>query len=105
MPTQPQPGTPEAEAVAETMAAEKAFADLFAHHSPTGNAAHNHGILRNAAHIFGRAVLSNTKPSREQSAAIAKIREAMMWANAAVAIHGSPEDEPAKAGAGDDTTS
>jgi len=36
-------------------------------------------------------VLANVPPSRERSLALTALQEAMMWANAAVAIHTEPE--------------
>lgn len=35
-------------------------------------------------------ILANTRPSREQSAALTALEEAMMWTNKALSAHGWP---------------
>lgn len=44
-----------------------------------------HTRIREASALFASLVVSLTPVSREQSLAITKIEEAMMWANAAIA--------------------
>ena len=59
------------------------------YHSPHGDQAARYVEIREAAREFLGLVLSLTPPSREQSNAHSRIREAVMWANAAIAINES----------------
>ena len=59
------------------------------YHSPHGDQAVRYGQIRHAAKMFLETVLSMTPQSREQSNAHSRIREAVMWANAAIAINES----------------
>lgn len=66
--------------------------DIFTFHPPTNDAevsAHENVrlIMRNAAH----EILSITPVCPEQTTAIRKLQEAMMFSNAAIAINGVPE--------------
>lgn len=44
--------------------------------------------IRVAAKHFARTIFKNTPPCADQSAAFRKVREAVMTANAAIALHG-----------------
>ena len=57
----------------------------FTYHSVQGNQAERYERLRNAARDFALLIATNTPTSREQSVAITKLEETMMWANAAIA--------------------
>jgi len=57
----------------------------FVYHPPTGDQPVRYEQLRRAAHIFARTVLELVPPGADQAAAIRKIREAVMTANAAIA--------------------
>lgn len=62
--------------------------DLFSHHAPTAEQLPQYARLRAAAQEFAQVILENTPPSADQTAAIRKVREAVMTANAAVALQG-----------------
>ncbi len=61
--------------------------NVFSYHPPVGNQTERYVTLRNAAKGFAQAVESLTPPSREQSVALTNIQQAVMWANAAIAIN------------------
>jgi len=60
---------------------------VFSYHAPKGDQAKRYEAIREAAHTFALVVSVNTPASFEQNAAITRIREAVMWANAAVALN------------------
>ncbi len=70
--------------------------DIFTYHRPFGDQAARYAGIRFQALQFVQYVVGSTPPSREQSLAITAIQEAVMWANAAIAIN---EKEPAVADA------
>ena len=49
----------------------------------------NYVAIRDAAKVFAQVVIDNTPECADQSAAIRKIREAVMTANAAIALDGA----------------
>jgi hypothetical protein len=58
----------------------------YTYHPPAGDdQVARYTVLRSAAHLFARGVMQFTPPSREQSLALTKVEEAVMWANAAIA--------------------
>jgi hypothetical protein len=59
--------------------------NLFTYHPPQGSQQERYERLRNAAKEFASTVIENTPPGSDQSAAIRKVREAVMTANAAIA--------------------
>ena len=61
--------------------------NTFTYHSPCGDQPSRYEALRNSAKAFAETVLMNTPECDDQSAAIRKIREAVMTANAAIAIN------------------
>lgn len=61
----------------------------FTYHSPTPEQLPKYQAIRAAAFEFATAIVENTPPSVDQSAAIRLIREATMTANAAIACGGS----------------
>lgn len=59
---------------------------LFTHHPPRGEAdVARYERIREAGKAFALVLLEETPPSADQSAAVRKVREAVMTANAAVA--------------------
>lgn len=62
----------------------------FTYHPPTGDQPTRYNAIRDAAYEFAKAVREHTPPGADQTAAMRKIREAVMTANAAIAT------EPAK---------
>lgn len=68
------------------------LADRFDFHpadTPERQQAHNH--VRVVCLGVAQDLNSTLPPSREASLALTAIQEAMMWANAALAVHGIPQ--------------
>lgn len=57
----------------------------FTYHPPHGDQLQRYQMLRNAAKELAVMISETTKPSREQSLALTKLEEAIMWANAGIA--------------------
>lgn len=68
--------------------------DVFTYHSPRGDQAGRYLAIRAAAKAFADVVLWSAPDCADRSTAIRSIREAVMWANAAVALE-PPAGEPA----------
>lgn len=66
----------------------------FTYHPPATRSAADSQVvrytaIRSAAHAIANILVRATPPSREQSLALTKLEEAVMWANAAIARHES----------------
>jgi hypothetical protein len=57
----------------------------FTYHSPKEDQPARYTALRGKAHELATLITYATPPSREQSLALTKLEEAVMWANAAIA--------------------
>jgi hypothetical protein len=66
--------------------------DDFTYHAPKGNQPGQYEEIRTAGKKFALLVAQLCPNSREQSLALTKIEEAVMWANAGVARHGNPSE-------------
>jgi hypothetical protein len=64
---------------------------LFTYHSPTPEQVPRYQNIREAARIFARVLASNTFKSADQTAALRKLRECVMTANASIALEGKLE--------------
>lgn len=74
---------------------EREIATAFTYHPPTGpDQVAEYEQIRSAARDFANVLADLVPPSRELSTAIAKVREAVMWANAGIACHPRTEAEP-----------
>lgn len=60
----------------------------FRYHKPEGDDPEKYIAIREAGKAFAEVIVGNTPPSADQSAAIRKVREAVMTANAAIACKG-----------------
>ncbi len=60
---------------------------IFTYHSPFGNQPERYVAIRAKALELARLVQESTPASREQSLAVTSIQQAVMWANAAIAIN------------------
>jgi hypothetical protein len=60
----------------------------FTYHAPDPAQVIQYAKLRDAALVFAEAIRENTPVSADQTAAIRKVREAVMTANAAIACGG-----------------
>lgn len=65
--------------------AKKDLKRRFTHHLPGGDQLDRYNSIRGRAASLARYILHMTPTSREQSLAITKLEEAVMWANAAIA--------------------
>lgn len=63
--------------------------DIFTYHRPEGDQPAKYEAIRNAAKEFARVLVANTPKCADQSAAVRHVREAVMTANAAIALKGS----------------
>ena len=59
---------------------------MFTYHAPGGGQLERYGDIRNAGFSLAKTILKNTPASADQTAAIRKVREAVMTANAAIAL-------------------
>lgn len=64
------------------------LADIFSYHKPQAGDAERYELIRSAALRFAEVILDNTPACPDQTVAIRKVREAVMTANAAVALQG-----------------
>jgi hypothetical protein len=62
--------------------------ELFTYHAYSAEQTERSGKIRHAAKQLAHAILDNTRPCADQSDAIRKVREAVMTANAAIALEG-----------------
>jgi hypothetical protein len=61
--------------------------NVFSHHSPFGDQLQRYAAIRAAAKEFAKLIADTTPDSAEQTLALRKLQEAMMFANAAIAIN------------------
>ena len=61
--------------------------NLFSYHALKGDQAERYEEIRNAALHLVTAIVNNTPQSADQTVAIRKVREAVMTANAAIAVN------------------
>ena len=62
--------------------------EIFKYHSPTGDQPAKYEAIRNKALELANVIVANTPASADQSAAIRLLREAVMTANASIALNG-----------------
>lgn len=68
----------------------KQLKDIFTYHAPDADQQVAYEKLRNAAYDFSLALTELTPTCADQTAAVRKLRECVMTANAAIARHGRP---------------
>ena len=59
----------------------------FMYHAPKGNQAERYQDIRNGAKELAKKIEVLCPPSREASLALTNLQQAVMWANAAIAIN------------------
>lgn len=64
---------------------EKRLDNAFTYHPPKDDQAQRYTTLRNSAKLLAHEIATLAPESREQSLALTKLEEAIMWANAAIA--------------------
>ncbi len=62
--------------------------DVFTYHAPEPDQIPKYEALRSAAKQFAEVIVANTPACADQSAALRLVREAVMTANASVALKG-----------------
>lgn len=63
--------------------------EIFTYHAPTESDVARYEAIRGAGKAFAKAILENTPQCADQTMAVRVVREAVMWANAAVALKGA----------------
>ena len=67
------------------MISEKQLREWFTYHPPTAVQVPQYIAIRDAGLAFAKIIVDNTPMGADQTAAIRKVREAVMTANAAIA--------------------
>ena len=67
---------------------EEQLNDIFTYHAPDAVQLVQYAAVREAAKAFARTVIEHVPPSADRTAALRKVREAVMTANAAIALRG-----------------
>lgn len=62
--------------------------NIFKYHAPQPDQIAKYQAIRDGAKSFAEIVVANTPASADQTAAIRKLRECVMTANAAIALDG-----------------
>lgn len=62
--------------------------DVFSYHAPSLDQLPKYNMLRSVARDFARCILDTCPPSADRTAALRKVREAVMTANASIALEG-----------------
>ena len=61
---------------------------IFTYHAPTGNDLENYRAIRDAGKELARTIIECTPRCADQNVALRKVREAVMTANASIALRG-----------------
>lgn len=64
---------------------QKRLDNNFKYHSPKGDQVERYPHIRKEAKTLAETICRTTPPSREQSLALTKLEEVVMWANAGIA--------------------
>lgn len=67
---------------------EEQIKDIFTYHAPDHEQQVAYETVRSFARSLALAILDNTPPCADQSAAIRQLRECVMTANSAIALRG-----------------
>jgi hypothetical protein len=63
--------------------------DIVSYHAPDQSGLDSIQLIRNASEAMITTILNEAPPCADQTVAVRKVREAMMWANAAIALKGA----------------
>jgi hypothetical protein len=69
---------------------QKQIEELFTYHTPKDDQPARYQAIRDKAKELAQVIVDNTPGSADQSAAIRKLRECVMTANASIALEGGP---------------
>jgi hypothetical protein len=61
--------------------------NIFTYHPPKGDQVDRFSDIRQSGKELAEIIVDSCPPSPERSTALAKVREAIMWANAAIACN------------------
>lgn len=64
--------------------------NIFTYHAPHGTQQERYVAIRDKAKELAALIQKATPESREQSVALTNVQQAVMWANAAIAINEQP---------------
>ena len=67
--------------------ASASLEQIFTYHPPNGTQQERYVLLREAGLSLAKDIARLSPPSREQSLALTSVQQAIMWANAAIAIN------------------
>jgi hypothetical protein len=81
-------GTVKSETASRIMTLEEKINEMFTYHAPDPNQKVRYQNIREKAKEFARVIYENTPACADQSAAIRLVREAVMTANASIALRG-----------------
>lgn len=70
------------------MTTEEIIGQLFTYHAPNEKQQKQYETIRDAAKFFAMVLVKNTPHGADRVAAIRKLRECVMTANAAIALNG-----------------
>lgn len=62
--------------------------NIFKYHAPSNDQIGKYQAIRDGAKTFAEILIANTPASADQTAAVRKLRECVMTANAAIALEG-----------------
>lgn len=68
---------------------EAEIQNVFSYHAPKPGQPERYEAIRAAAAMLARSIVTNCPPSADRTAAIRKVREAVMTANASIALEQS----------------
>ena len=64
--------------------------EVFVYHPPFGTQVVRYLDIRTVAKALAASILEECPPSRERSLALTHVQEAVMWANASIAVNEKP---------------
>jgi hypothetical protein len=67
---------------------QAALDDVFSYHAPKDDQIPRYNLLREGAKAFATLIVQTVPSSADRTAALRKVREAVMTANAAIALEG-----------------
>lgn len=82
----------------EEIIAHRGIENMFTYHAPNPSQIQRYQVIREGAKQLGRTMLNCCPHSRERSAAITLLQNAVMMANAAIAINEKDQNEEAQVG-------
>ena len=72
------------------------LSNIFTYHAPFGDQVDRYKAIRDAGYVLATTIHQATPSCPDQTAAIRKVREAVMTANAAIAINERPAEDAAQ---------